>query len=432
MSRTSVDPSVLSTFDSPLEMPDEDLLFSDNDTVGSLFGGDEHFSSTASNAGSDSTFPTDTNSPREEFTPGCSASPQPEKEPETGGKTEAPAKPVKKRKSWGQELPTPTTNLPPRKRAKTEAEKEQRRIERVLRNRAAAQSSRERKRKEVQALEDEKTQLAQINAEYKAKLAAKEEANKALHQELEDVQQKLKRFEGFMKMAVETASATARPLSPISYFEATESSIKTEENPFLFVDAPEAVSVTTLDPGVLLSEVAYSEDSGDRDSSMAHQSAELMCGLRCLQENPSPEAWWGLLLAWISLVLLLGVNTSTPHSYLELRSQLERVQRTLYQMSIQQPFLLNLSSISNSLRIQLQQQIQTSNQALARLSGAATGLEMRSESAVENAFFDLFGISSTESEGSLLGGNLDDDPEARNTMVERTRSYLTQIKVSTI
>jgi len=83
-----------------------------------------------------------------------SASPEP---------TSAEKKPVKKRKSWGQELPTPTTNLPPRKRAKTEAEKEQRRIERVLRNRAAAQSSRERKRKEVEALEDVKNNLADEN-----------------------------------------------------------------------------------------------------------------------------------------------------------------------------------------------------------------------------------------------------------------------------
>ena len=44
-------------------------------------------------------------------------------------------------------------NPPPRKRAKTEDEKEQRRVERVLRNRRAAQSSRERKRQEVEALE---------------------------------------------------------------------------------------------------------------------------------------------------------------------------------------------------------------------------------------------------------------------------------------
>ncbi|KAL8658354.1 MAG: hypothetical protein Q9226_001064 [Calogaya cf. arnoldii] len=72
-------------------------------------------------------------------------------------------RPVKKRKSWGQELPTPKTNLPPRKRAKTEDEKEQRRIERVLRNRQAAQSSRERKRQEVEKLEGEKHSIEYQN-----------------------------------------------------------------------------------------------------------------------------------------------------------------------------------------------------------------------------------------------------------------------------
>ena len=68
-------------------------------------------------------------------------------------------KPTKKRKSWGQILPEPKTNLPPRKRAKTDDEKEQRRVERVLRNRRAAQSSRERKRLEVEALEERNKEL---------------------------------------------------------------------------------------------------------------------------------------------------------------------------------------------------------------------------------------------------------------------------------
>lgn len=45
------------------------------------------------------------------------------------------------------------TSLPPRKRAKTKEEKEQRRIERILRNRKAAHASREKKRKHVEFLE---------------------------------------------------------------------------------------------------------------------------------------------------------------------------------------------------------------------------------------------------------------------------------------
>ncbi|KAL8729582.1 MAG: hypothetical protein Q9166_004662 [cf. Caloplaca sp. 2 TL-2023] len=91
-------------------------------------------------------------------------------------------KPVKKRKSWGQELPTPKTNLPPRKRAKTEDEKEQRRIERVLRNRQAAQSSRERKRQEVEKLEGEKTSIEEQNKMLKERLMAAEHEKFKLQQ----------------------------------------------------------------------------------------------------------------------------------------------------------------------------------------------------------------------------------------------------------
>ena len=71
------------------------------------------------------------------------------------------SKAAKKRKSWGQELPEPTTSLPPRKRAKTGEEKEQRRIERIKRNRAAAHNSRERKRQEAEVLA---VQLARANS----------------------------------------------------------------------------------------------------------------------------------------------------------------------------------------------------------------------------------------------------------------------------
>ncbi|GMG23216.1 unnamed protein product [Ambrosiozyma monospora] len=50
-------------------------------------------------------------------------------------------------------LNLPAGSLPPRKRAKTEEEKEQRRVERILRNRRAAHASREKKRRHVEHLE---------------------------------------------------------------------------------------------------------------------------------------------------------------------------------------------------------------------------------------------------------------------------------------
>lgn len=45
------------------------------------------------------------------------------------------------------------SSLPPRKRARTQEEKEQRRVERILRNRRAAHASREKKRRHVEFLE---------------------------------------------------------------------------------------------------------------------------------------------------------------------------------------------------------------------------------------------------------------------------------------
>ncbi|KAF3797641.1 Transcriptional activator hac1 [Colletotrichum gloeosporioides] len=106
-------------------------------------------------------------------------------------------KPVKKRKSWGQVLPEPKTNLPPRKRAKTEDEKEQRRVERVLRNRRAAQSSRERKRLEVEALE-------RRNKELEAALSNVTKANQLLVEELN----KFRRDSGML-------TRSSSPLDPL-------------------------------------------------------------------------------------------------------------------------------------------------------------------------------------------------------------------------
>lgn len=89
----------------------------------------------------------------------------------TPAPTSSDGKPVKKRKSWGQVLPEPKTSLPPRKRAKTEDEKEQRRIERVKRNRLAAHNSRERKRQEYEVLQAEKDRMEADLQAYKEKMA---------------------------------------------------------------------------------------------------------------------------------------------------------------------------------------------------------------------------------------------------------------------
>ena len=243
------------------------------------------------------------------------------------------------------------------------------------------------------------------------------------------MEQKLKGYEEYLSAARNiSAEATA---SPTPYFPVPEPTVKEEGGPFLFLEG--SAPITTLDPVNLLSgSTNTSETSENGESSMAHQSAELMCGLQCLREDPSPEAWWESLLSWIGLVLFLTLNTSTHRSCSELMARVEHAQRILHQMSIQQPFLLNLSSISNKLKTQLQRRIQTSSQALARLIVAATGLDMRSELAVENAFFDIFRSSSGESERSLMGGNVDEDSLVESAILESAQSYLRDIKLSRI
>ncbi|KAL9625702.1 MAG: hypothetical protein Q9160_000021 [Pyrenula sp. 1 TL-2023] len=61
----------------------------------------------------------------------------------------------KKRKSWGQEIPDIPRTLGPRKRAKTDQERQQRNIERIERNRHSAAKSREKQKAEASELRKE-------------------------------------------------------------------------------------------------------------------------------------------------------------------------------------------------------------------------------------------------------------------------------------
>ncbi|KAK3695679.1 hypothetical protein B0T22DRAFT_399089 [Podospora appendiculata] len=159
--------------------PTESLLSTPGEMYPSLFGSDSRATSMQ---------PLDIMTPRScseeqhdmSALAGLSSIPDTPSTPTSGSNSDK--KQTKKRKSWGQVLPEPKTNLPPRKRAKTEDEKEQRRVERVLRNRRAAQSSRERKRQEVEGLE-------QRNKELMEKLREAEQRNMALWNELQKVQQ---------------------------------------------------------------------------------------------------------------------------------------------------------------------------------------------------------------------------------------------------
>ncbi|KAL2836207.1 hypothetical protein BJY01DRAFT_222300 [Aspergillus pseudoustus] len=175
-------------------------------------------------------------------------------------------KPVKKRKSWGQELPVPKTNLPPRKRAKTDDEKEQRRIERVLRNRAAAQTSRERKRLEMEKLENEKIQMEQQNQFLIQRLAQMEAENNRLSQQVAQLSAEVRG----------SRHSTPRPTSPTSVSPTLTPTLFKQEGDEIPLDRIPfpTPSVTDYSPTLKPSSLAESSD-------LTQHPAAVLCDLQC-------------------------------------------------------------------------------------------------------------------------------------------------------
>ncbi|KAL2863114.1 transcription factor HAC1 [Aspergillus lucknowensis] len=175
-------------------------------------------------------------------------------------------KPVKKRKSWGQELPVPKTNLPPRKRAKTDDEKEQRRIERVLRNRAAAQTSRERKRLEMEKLENEKIQMEQQNQFLVQRLAQMEAENNRLSQQVAQLSAEVRG----------SRHSTPRPGSPAS--------VSPTLTPTLFKQERDEIALDRIPfptPSVTDYSPTMKPSSLDESSDLTQHPAAMLCDLQC-------------------------------------------------------------------------------------------------------------------------------------------------------
>ena len=89
---------------------------------------------------------------------------------------------------------TQRTRKPMRKRAKTQEEKEQRQQERIMRNRAAAQVSRERKREYVATLENERQELHQQVDHLNTENSALRSAVASMTQRLEAMERTLALF----------------------------------------------------------------------------------------------------------------------------------------------------------------------------------------------------------------------------------------------
>ncbi|KAH1550395.1 hypothetical protein KXW19_006520 [Aspergillus fumigatus] len=217
-------------------------------------------------------------------------------------------KPPKKRKSWGQELPIPKTNLPPRKRAKTEDEKEQRRIERVLRNRAAAQTSRERKRLEMEKLENEKIQMEQQNQFLLQRLSQMEAENNRLSQQLAQLTAEVRNSRNSTPKP--GSPATASPTLTPTLFKQEGDELPLERIPF------PTPSITDYSPTLKPSSLAESSD-------VTQHPAAVLCDLQCQLADSKdlevPSRFLTSALAWnmtlqMTLQLLFLTMTSTAYS----------------------------------------------------------------------------------------------------------------------
>jgi transcriptional activator HAC1 len=111
-------------------------------------------------------------------------------------------------------LPLPVGALPPRKRAKTQDEKEQRRIERIMRNRQAAHASREKKRKHVEELEKRCVCLSNENSQLYQQVREAKRAQLEMVEQQCSLIEKLKEYQEMVEKARQSGDITKLPDIP--------------------------------------------------------------------------------------------------------------------------------------------------------------------------------------------------------------------------
>ncbi|KAI9844258.1 MAG: hypothetical protein M1837_005668 [Sclerophora amabilis] len=248
-------------------------------------------------------------------------------------------KSTKKRKSWGQELPTPKTNLPPRKRAKTEDEKEQRRIERVLRNRAAAQSSRERKRKEVEGLEHEKDGIVRQNSALAGRLREVEAENDQLSQQIAKMAAEMSVFRKMMQGNLPSPDEKSRTASPTlsSALYSQSDPVPNLKEEFEDLDFSLPPPQSHVDPR----DASFSSPSGSpklgptaTTPNLTQHPAEVLCDLQC--QLGATRLQWGQPSGLLSPA----------------EEERRRASRTLVTMAVSHLLLATMVSTVSSLLVQ--------------------------------------------------------------------------------
>ncbi|CAL3966687.1 unnamed protein product, partial [Diplocarpon coronariae] len=199
------------------------------------------------------------------------------------------------------------------KRAKTEDEKEQRRVERVLRNRRAAQSSRERKRQEVEALEAQKLIVEQTNQDLLRRLQEAEAKNAVLQRQLEELGGGMKAFQPSSVASSPGASDQIRktPRPSITFSQTLFGPSDADRCLTGTPSNAESPIVQTVNPASLSPEVGPVDSTPGADSSnLTQHPAAVLCDLPCQSEESSP---WNSTTASISqiLAITLMINMGT-------------------------------------------------------------------------------------------------------------------------
>ncbi|ANB14459.1 transcription factor HAC1 [Sugiyamaella lignohabitans] len=208
-------------------------------------------------------------------------------------------------------LPLPPGSLPPRKRAKTKDEKEQRRIERIMRNRQAAHASREKKRKHVEELEKKCVVLTSENEQLQQNMRQMKESQVQMLEQHYLLMAKVQQLQNVLK--------TAKTTGDLSVLDSADFTVSLPSMPTATLlsqgssDMVSPVSTSTTTTGTSTPGTSV-DDSSERDklhtkasrsssplSSSSSSSTMLLSSTVKEEECTSPEA-----------LLLSNVITTAP------------------------------------------------------------------------------------------------------------------------
>lgn len=173
-------------------------------------------------------------------------------------------------------MPMAPGSLPPRKRAKTKDEKEQRRIERIMRNRQAAHASREKKRKHLEELEQRCTILSSENDALKRQACDTKEGQMQMLEQQYLLMTRLQQLQSLVK--------TARATGDLSVLDSVE-------NMAAAMTAAVTHGKNTTGNGVVtgsISPASTTTSSGmDGDEGCASPESLVLGGLDSISSSPS-------------------------------------------------------------------------------------------------------------------------------------------------